>query len=156
MDRTDESSIANDIEITMLAARVFAGVTAESIAQAGDAVTPPQLRVLVLASARDTLNTTAVAEALDVHLSNASRICDRLVGGGFLNRRESSTDRRNVELTLTGAGETLVSLVMSHRRAAFTRILKRMAADEREILAKGLKSLTDVANDYTEHRVSQL
>jgi hypothetical protein len=40
------------LDSLMSAARIFAGITAESIAQTGDAVTLPQLRVLVLASTR--------------------------------------------------------------------------------------------------------
>jgi DNA-binding MarR family transcriptional regulator len=155
MQQPARIAVDDEIEIAMRAARIFAGVTAESIAQAGDTVTVPQLRVLVLAASRDSLNTTAVAEELDVHLSNASRICDRLVAAGWLNRRESPADRRNVELSLTVEGEALLSSVMSHRRAAFTRILKRIPADDRTTLARGLQALCDAADDYAEHRATQ-
>ncbi len=138
-----------ELEQMMRAARVFAGVTAESIAQAGDVVTAPQLRVLVLASAGEPLNTTGVAAALHVHLSNASRICERLVGAGFLDRRESATDRRTVELRLTTAGEDLVATVMSHRREAFAHILARLSSSERATLTEGLHTLCDAAEEYT-------
>jgi len=146
-DRAAETD--QETAIVMRAARVFAGVTAESIAQAGDVVTPPQLRVLVLASSQEPLNTSGVAAALDVHLSNASRICDRLVVAGLLNRRDSPTDRRTVELTLTERGAELVATVLSHRRAAFHRILRRMAPPDRAILVDGLAALCDAAGDYT-------
>jgi DNA-binding MarR family transcriptional regulator len=144
-----EPTTDDELEVVMRAARVFAGVTAESIAQAGDAVTPPQLRVLVLASGRGRLNTTAVATALGVHLSNASRICDRLVTAGLLHRGESPDDRRNVDLTLTIQGRELVATVMSYRGAVFRRILERMSADDTATLTRGLTALSDAAGDLT-------
>lgn len=65
------------LESLMNAARIFAATTAESVAQIGDTVTLPQLRILVLASTRPSVNNSDVAQALDVHLSSASRTCDR-------------------------------------------------------------------------------
>jgi DNA-binding MarR family transcriptional regulator len=67
------------MQTLMNAARIFAPITAESVAQVGEGVTLPQLGVLVLASQPGHLNASGVAETLDVHLSSASRICDRLV-----------------------------------------------------------------------------
>ena len=67
-----------EVEVMISAARVFAGITAESLAQAGAGISLPQLRVLVLASRSDSLNATEVAAALQVHLSTSSRLCDWL------------------------------------------------------------------------------
>ena len=99
---------AQHVETLLGASRIFGAITAESVVQVGEGVTLPQLRVLVLASQPGHLNATGVAEALDVHLSSASRICDRLVQAGLLDRRDLPRDRRNVELTLTRAGERLL------------------------------------------------
>lgn len=133
------------VEALMRGAREFAGITAASIAQAGDGVTLPQLRVLVLASSRPTLNATGVAEALNVHLSNASRICDRLVHAGLLDRRESGRDRRHVELSLTGEGERLVETVMDHRRQSITRVLQHMPEASQQQLAQALSAFMAAA-----------
>lgn len=72
-------SEADRITTMLEAARFFAKITAESIAQTDVGFTLPQLRVLVLASENEPLSSSAVAIALDIHLSNASRLCDRLV-----------------------------------------------------------------------------
>ncbi|GAA3629959.1 MarR family winged helix-turn-helix transcriptional regulator [Microlunatus ginsengisoli] len=120
------------------AARVFAAITAESIAQAGAGVTLPQLRVLVLAADRDRLSATDVAHALAVHLSTASRICDKLVQAGYLNRRDRPEDRRQLELTVTERGTGLLAAVTDHRRAVFERILGGMGPDERAALTDAL------------------
>lgn len=144
------------LDSLMGAARIFAGITAESIAQTGDAVTLPQLRVLVLASTRSALNNTEVAEALDVHLSNASRTCDRLVQAGMLSRRASPHDRRRVELSLTALGEDLLGTITAHRRAAFSRTLQQMPPDEQQALARALDAFTNLADEMSERRFAQL
>jgi DNA-binding MarR family transcriptional regulator len=136
------------VETLLSAARIFGAITAESIAQVGEGVTLPQLRVLVLASQPGHLNATGVAEALDVHLSSASRICDRLVQAGLLARRDLPRDRRHVELTLTPAGERLLETLNEHRRDVFSRILRRMDAAERDALSQALSGFVTAAKEY--------
>lgn len=139
------AAVAPDVtNAAMRAARNFAGVIAQSVAQAEE-VTLPQLRVLVLAQRQHGLNNTAIAAALKVHLSNATRICDRLVQAGLLNRQESKIDRRRVELTLTTAGSRLVETVMDHRRAALIQILEALPAETHQTLASALDLFSDAA-----------
>lgn len=126
------------VDVAIKAARIFAAVTAESIAQAGSGVTLPQLRVLTVAGEVGKLSNADVARTLDIHISNASRLCDRLVQAGLLNRRDSPTDRRQVELTLTASGRALVAAVTEHRRTAFTHILAAMSPSEQAELARAL------------------
>ncbi len=134
--RTGKAS-ARDSELDLIVrvARVFAAVTAESIAQAGPSVTLPQLRVLVLVSEAASASNTAVADALGIHFSNASRICDRLVQAGLLHRRDAPANRRQVELTVTAAGAQLLESVTSYRRAALSDILAGIAPEDRGTLA---------------------
>lgn len=140
--------IAQQMETLLSAARIFGAITAEAVAKVGAGVTLPQLRVLVLASQPGRLNATGVAEALGVHLSSASRICDRLVQAGLLDRRDLPQDRRHVELTLTPAGERLLASVNEHRQEVFSRILQRMRPPEREALAAALASFVVAAAEY--------
>jgi DNA-binding MarR family transcriptional regulator len=88
------------------ATRVVGASIAESLASLEPALTMPQWRVLVLANEGD-CNVSAVAEDLGVHLSNATRMCDRLVAVGLLERRRAEYDRRHVLLVLTTAGNAL-------------------------------------------------
>ena len=142
------------LEMVVRAARVFSAVTAESIAQAGAGVTLPQLRVLVLASTNSELNNNAVAEALDVHISNASRICDRLVQAGLLTRRDSPSDRRHVQLTLTPEGARLVAAVADHRRAVFTRTLRGLDEGQQSELTGVLRGFLEVAEQQLRGRAA--
>ena len=128
----------------MRAARNFAGVIAESLAQV-DEVTLPQLRVLVLASRRPALSNSDVAAALHVHLSNATRICDRLVAAGLLHRQESKADRRRVVLTLTARGDQVVAAVMNYRRTALVRILQQMPPETHDAFMAALDLFSSAA-----------
>lgn len=143
---------AEDVETMLSAARVFAAITAESLAQAGEDVTLPQLRVLVLTSLAGTVTPTNVAEALDVHLSSASRICERLVQAGYLDRRTPPRDRRQVELTLTASAQDLLARVISHRRQVFRRLLAGVETEERRRLVQALTTLVQAAAEYDRPR----
>jgi DNA-binding MarR family transcriptional regulator len=138
--------LERDLDAIMRASRVIAGVVAESIAQAGD-VTAPQFRTLVLVATRSGVNASAVAAALGIHASNATRMLDRLVQAGLLDRRDSAADRRNVELRLTAAGSRLVSSVMQHRRQAFLRILQEMSSKDRGRLTDALEPFAVAAGE---------
>lgn len=144
MGQRDQVS-TEQLDAVLAAARVLAGVTAESISQVDDVVTVPQLRVLVLTSTEGRLNLGAVARALGVHASNATRTVDRLVNAGLLHRRDDPADRRQVELTLTDQGAALVDAVLSHRRTWAMRTLSQMPADDRRALVPVLRSLVEAA-----------
>lgn len=47
---------------------------------------------------------------------SASRLCDHLVNGGFIERRTSVGDRRIMFLSLTFQGSKFVASMMEHRR----------------------------------------
>ena len=61
------------------ASRALVGIAAASMADVEDVVTGPQFRVLVMPYTRGPMNMAAVATALDVNPSKASRTCDRLM-----------------------------------------------------------------------------
>lgn len=141
-----------EVEVMIAAARVFAGITAESLAQAGAGISLPQLRVLTLASRSDSLNATEVAAALQVHLSTSSRLCDRLVQAGLLDRRDRPEDRRQLQLTLTHEGLSLLDKITAHRRKVFTRILRRLDPADSAALARSLEVFVEAAHEYDPDR----
>jgi DNA-binding MarR family transcriptional regulator len=113
---------AEQIEAVVLATRVLVAVTAQSL----DDVTLPQFRVLVMIASRGPQNLTAVAQGLGVHASNATRLCDKLVQAGLIQRSEDPADRRNLVVALTAAGYQLVQDMTDQRRAAIAHILAKM------------------------------
>ncbi|QNI09243.1 MarR family transcriptional regulator [Mycobacterium kubicae] len=123
------------------------GIAAASIAEVDDTVTVPQLRVLVMVDTRGPLNLAGVAAGLGVNPSNASRICDRLIKAGLLNRQEAADDRRNITLTLSAAGRQLVDKVIEHRRTAIIRVLGDMEREDREALKTALDRFATAAGE---------
>lgn len=135
------------VDAVLRASRALVGIAAASLAGIDDVVTVPQFRVLVMVYSRGPVNLAAVASALDVNPSNASRTCDRLIKARLLDRRESDSDRRNVTLTLTPSGRRLVERVTRHRRAAIQKVLRLMSAADRAVLADALGRFADAAGE---------
>jgi DNA-binding MarR family transcriptional regulator len=136
------------------ASRAIVGIAAAAVAELDDAVTVPQLRVLVMVHSRGPLNLTAVAAALEVNPSNASRTCDRLIRAGLLDRRDAPDDRRNVTLSLTDEGRSLVEKLTKHRRNAIERVLRRMEAADRDQLAEALDKFATAAGEPADDSVT--
>src|SRR2546421_8035949 len=107
----------HEADAVMAACRVLVAVSAQSIAAAEGVVDVSQFRVLVIVASRDALSLSELADAAHIHLSKASRLCDRMVTMGLLNRADDPTDRRQLMLTLTPAGRQVVRTVMNRRRA---------------------------------------
>jgi DNA-binding MarR family transcriptional regulator len=145
-----------DVEATMLAARALVGISAQSLAEVDDVVTPPQLRVLVMIASRGPLNLGAVARGLGVHPSNATRACDRLVAAGLLDRRDDPADRRNLYLQLTDEGRGLVDDVMDRRRHAIAAVLERMPALQRTALVPVLATFAEAAGEMADEHMWSL
>lgn len=135
------------VDAVMLAAQALVGVAAQAVGLAEDRVTLPQLRVLMLIAGHGRMNLGALAGAMDVHPSNASRACDRLVQAGYLSRTESTIDRRNLMLELTRDGRALIDELIDHRRAAITKILEGLPEARRRTLAGAMRAFAQAAGE---------
>jgi DNA-binding MarR family transcriptional regulator len=111
------------VDAVLGASRVLVAVAARSLAGAAEEVTLPQYRALVVLASRGPQRVNSLAEALDVTSSTATRMCDRLIHKGLVRRRTARTDRREVRITLTAAGQQLVDEVTRRRRAEISQIL---------------------------------
>lgn len=148
MSERSTVGVTNDqVESVMRASRALVGITAASIMTVDDVVTVPQLRVMMMIATRGGMNLAAVADALQVNPSNASRLVDRLLKIGLVDRRESPTDRRNIALTLTADGQALIDGVIRHRRNAIRRALRQMAPERRDLLATVLEDFATAAGE---------
>src|SRR5664279_4938853 len=89
-------SVDDAVAVTLVASRALVGVAARSLSALEPDVTLPQYRALVLLRSRGDQNVSALADALGVHPSTATRLCDRLLKKGFIDRATSSGSRREV------------------------------------------------------------
>jgi DNA-binding MarR family transcriptional regulator len=140
---------SEEVQALMETSKLVSAAIAHSLAVADAKVTLPQLRVLVMVRDQEPMNLSAVADALGVNPSNASRTCDRLVQSGLLDRREDPHDRRNVVLTLTPSGTQLVQSMLNQRQSIFAQVVDRMRAKDRSQLLSGLSALNQAAHELS-------
>lgn len=74
------------------------------------------LRVLRTVERAESPSVGDIAESLAIDPSSASRMVDRCVVNGLLDRRASEQDRRRTELALTAAGLQLLESANTRRR----------------------------------------
>ncbi|TDC46967.1 MarR family transcriptional regulator [Micromonospora sp. KC207] len=108
-------------------------------------VSPTQLRVLSLISARPLTNVNRLAELLDVVPSSASRLCDRLEAIGLLRRVADSRDKREVRLVPTAAAEALLRELTERRQRAVQAVLERMPSRTQHELLLALLAFSQAA-----------
>ena len=140
----DPGADPEQVDRVVRASLVFGGMIAGSLASVDPSVTMPQWRVLVLAEA-EPQSIKSVAHDLGVHSSNATRLCDRLVRAGLLDRRPLEHDRRQVSLTLTEAGRELVERVFAHRRRTVGQVLAELPVEQRAAVADAIDAFVTAA-----------
>jgi DNA-binding MarR family transcriptional regulator len=113
--------------------------------QAQTRLSASQLQALLVVSRDEGLNLRALADGLGVILSSASRLCDRLIAAGMLDREPSPVDRREVCLRLTTAGRELLEDLRDDRRRRIEEVLDGMAPAARGALLRGLREFTRAA-----------
>lgn len=137
-------------DAVMRGARALIAITARSLADVEDVISLSQWRVLVLISTRGPQTPSLVAEDLGVHKSNATRICDRLVRAGFVEKQEDQNDGRVQQIALTTAGRDLIEGIMVHRRAMIRKVMQGMEPAARGTLALSLEAFASSAGEMTE------
>jgi DNA-binding MarR family transcriptional regulator len=129
------------VDAFLAASRALVGVAARSLAGVED-ITLPQYRALIVLATRPGVTVGELAEALDIHASTATRLCDRLARKRLLLRSQGAEDRRSTELRLAAAGRRLVEGVTDRRRRDIAAIA---AALPPEVWARAVESLTAFA-----------
>ena len=129
----------------LAASRVLVAISAQSIAAVEDVADLTQVRALVVIASRGSVSLSELSEATRIHLTRASRLCDRLVVKGLLNRADDPANRRQLTLTLTPAGQEVVDEVMRRRRQAIEPILERMS---RQMTKQRRAELTSLLHEF--------
>lgn len=135
------------VDAVLASSRALVAVAARSLAAAGDEVTLPQYRALVVLAARGPHGTAELAAALAVTPSTATRMCDRLVHKGLVRRHRSSRDRRAVRIALTPTGRELVAEVTRRRRAELSRLLGALPTAEHAPVIAAFRAFAAAAGE---------
>lgn len=100
----------------------------------GGELTPAQFEALTFVHRHRAKSAKDLSEGLRISIPSATRLVDRLVAKGVVDRRESGVDRRLVELSTTRTGEDALAAVERTRIALLQRTLEALPSDERETL----------------------
>lgn len=98
----------------------------------------PQLNALLVVEEAEGINLRGLAAQLRMILSSASRLCDRLVASGMVQRVPGRADRREIALYLTPSSRQLLEHLRTTRRELLAGVLERMTPAGRAALLTGL------------------
>lgn len=126
------------VEEVLAASRVLVALSAQSMQDVDASLSPVQVRTLMVVASRGPMRPTELAHALGVHPSNATRVCDKLVDAGLLDRRENPQNRRALILSLTPAGRRLITAISRRRSRAIAKVLGAVPEERRTAVAAAM------------------
>ncbi len=129
------------------AAHVLLSVWDSARESASQRLSSSQLNALLAVEADEGVNLRGLAGRLRMILSSASRLCDRLVAAGLLERVPGRADRREIALFLTPSARQLLLQLRTARQHALGAAMARMSPAGRAALARGLAEFAAVARD---------
>ena len=141
---SDNSAVA---EALLTASLALVAVAARSLAAVDEVVTLPQYRALVVLAAKGPQNVGELADALTIHPSTATRLCDRLVAKKLVRRVHSRASRRETTISLSDSGKDLVDQVTALRRREIDHIVGRIPAAVRPSLIAALTTFAEAAGE---------
>jgi DNA-binding MarR family transcriptional regulator len=100
-----------------------------------------QMHVLWLLQHQGAMSMSRLAELLDVSLSNATGLIDRMDERGLIERVKVPDDRRVVLVKPAAAGLQALSETETTKRERMRSVLGRLPAAERPIVLSALRSL---------------
>ncbi|MCO1598192.1 MarR family winged helix-turn-helix transcriptional regulator [Micromonospora sp. RHAY321] len=108
-------------------------------------VSGAQLRAVMVVEQFDGINLRRLAARLDMLLSSASRLCDRLVAAGMLEREPGRFDRREIALHLTPEARRLLAELRADRETKLAVVLAGMTPAGRDALLRGMREFDETA-----------
>jgi DNA-binding MarR family transcriptional regulator len=134
-------------DAVLTASRALVGVAARSLAIVDPEVTLPQYRALVVLASRGPTLVGELAEALGIHPSTATRLCDRLVAKKLVRRAPGRDNRRQTTISLSLKGRRLVDRVTELRRREIGAIVERVPPELWSATVAALSTFAEAAGE---------
>ncbi|KEP75155.1 hypothetical protein HR12_37970 [Microbacterium sp. SUBG005] len=112
------------------------GLTVRSLGPTLEVVTLQQWRVLALLDRLGDLRLVDIGGHLDTAAPTTSRMIERLVTKGYVDRRVSENSRRENLVRLTRDGQRLVDEAKNRRRTAIVALMDSFSEDERTTIGR--------------------
>ena len=116
------------------------------------ACSPRELRVLNALGLRGRTSMSHLALILEVPLSTATRTVQKLVAKGLVERKQTTRDRRIVEVGFGRRGKRINRFVADSRYAEAQAMLDTLGAREREVLLRQLAAMVATRGAAGEER----
>jgi DNA-binding MarR family transcriptional regulator len=129
---------ATDAEL-IAAARGMMRISLSAADRVGG-VSVVQLRALTVLDRQGEANLVQLADDMGVTVSTTSRLVDRLVAAGLVDRRVAAHTRREVALRLTPRGRSLLMRYDDLRLASLHECLETLPAEEQQAAICGLRA----------------
>lgn len=104
-----------------------------------------QLAALYAIDGAATLTVADLAQDIGRSPSATSRLVSALEGRGLVERREEVADRRQRQIEITAAGQSLLAQVDGARAEQFLSVVRPLPAAERALVAMGVAALSSRA-----------
>jgi DNA-binding MarR family transcriptional regulator len=134
-----DSDDARTDSTLLSAARAMMAVSLRAAAALPGGISPIQLRALTVLSGLEQVNLTDLGVALELSPSSTSRLCDRLVAGGLIERRTSPRTRREVVVRLSERGTRLLAVYDGHRLDELLAVMDRFGPQRRQEVLEALR-----------------
>jgi DNA-binding MarR family transcriptional regulator len=106
-------------------------------------ISASQLRALTAIRRAEAITVSDLAQTLSALPSSATRLCDRLIAAGYIERGPHPTNRRFHVVALTGNGHRLLEALDRHREQTLAAVMAGMPAEGVVWLRRGLASFAD-------------
>jgi DNA-binding MarR family transcriptional regulator len=130
-------------DVLLRLARTVVGISTRAADELGR-LSVVQLRALTVLRRFGVGNLGQLAAGMGVTLSTASRLVDRLVTAGLVDRQPSPRSRRELALVVTDLGSELLERYDDLRLHELRGLLDRLPPDRRPEVVAALGELTDV------------
>ncbi|WP_028933844.1 MarR family winged helix-turn-helix transcriptional regulator [Pseudonocardia spinosispora] len=127
--------------------RVLVGLAWNSAHAAPSGLSFSQFRLLLVLHHLGRVPSSRLAAALGVNASTVTRLADKLVTSGYLERGADERNRAVVTVEVTETGRTVVAQVLAVRQIALRDALDRMPEQTRASVVDGARQFCATAAD---------
>lgn len=108
-----------------------------------------QYKTLLTIAGRPQCSLRDLARELEVAMSSASEMVDRLVGQGLIDRAQDAEDRRQLLLRLTPQGKALIGDLQRGILRGYDRLLRHLPEEEQEELVRAFETIARILEKLT-------
>src|SRR3954470_10659537 len=127
-------------EALLTAIRWAMAISVRAADELGD-LSPVQLRALTVLQESPGANLNELASGMGVTVSTTSRLVDRLIAAGLVDRRPSEVTRREVSISLTDTGRAVLQRYDDLRVKALRVRLDQLGSEQRAAAVAALADL---------------